>query len=267
VFYSLQTFLPKPESQNLLGVKIQNVPLNDPLFITRSVANTKSAAILGYGIHRWKLLASSTNETKNFFDLWFSSLIRWLATRERDKFVRVEPSKEFYAQGEPIEFSAQVYNQSYQPVENADVHLSVYSKQNTQRYETVLSSLGSGRYEGSIENLPEGEFTYRATALNDRDTLGTSIGRISIGEQSVEFAETKMNKPLLKQMANASGGEYSDANSFSALLQKIIQRTEMKPHELKQTSEFELWNLPSLLIIIVLLFGIEWLIRKQSGML
>lgn len=267
VFYSLQTYLSKPESQNLVGVKIQNVPLNDPLLITRNIANTKSAAILGYGIHRWKLLASSTNETKNFFDTWFSSLVRWLATREEDKFIHVDPSKEFYSQGEQIEFSAQVYNQSYQPIDNADVHLSIDSKQNNQRYETIFSSLGSGRYEGSIENLPEGEFNYTAVALNNGDTLGTSGGRISVGEQSIEFAETKMNKPLMKQMANSSGGEYRDANSFGSLLQNILQRSGMKPQELKQSKEFELSNLPSFLTIIIILFGIEWLIRKQSGML
>ncbi|MDP1675604.1 MAG: VWA domain-containing protein [Bacteroidota bacterium] len=267
VYYSMQTFSVKPEALNLLGVKIQNVPLNDPLFITRNIAGTKSAAILGYGIHRWKLLAGSTNETKLFFDVWFTSLIRWLATREQDKFMRVEPSKEFYSQGEQVEFSAQVYNQSYQPIDNADVRLSLHSKQNSLLYETILSSLGSGRYEGSIESLSEGEFTYTAVAMNDRDTLGTSQGRISVGDQSIEFAETRMNKSLLTQLARSSEGEYSDANEFNSLLQNILQRNTMKPQTIEQTNEFELWNLPAFLTIIVLLFGIEWLVRKQSGML
>jgi len=130
------------------------------------------------------------------------------------------------------------------------VQLSIRSKQNNQRYETILSSLGSGRYEGSIESLPEGEFTYTAVAMSDRDTLGTSNGRISVGDQSIEFAETRMNKPLLTQLANASGGEYSDADKFSSLLNTILIRNEMKPQELKQSREFELWNLPSFLTII-----------------
>lgn len=68
-------------------------------------------------------------------------------------------------------------------------------------------------------------------------------------------------------MAISSGGEYSDANSFGSLLQTILQRSGMKPQELKQSREFELWNLPSFLTIIVILFGIEWLMRKQNGML
>jgi hypothetical protein len=267
VFYSLQTFSAKPEAQNLLSIKIQNVPLTNPLFLVRNIGNNKSAALLGYGIHRWKVLAGSTGETKDFFNQWFSSLIRWLATREQDKFLRVEPSKEFYSQGEQIDFSGQVYSESYQPLDNAEVTVSVRSQKGNEHFETTLSSIGAGLYEGNIENLSEGDFTYTATALSNKDTIGTTRGRISVGEQSVEFAETKMNKPLLKQLASVSGGEYADASAFGVLVKKILVRKEMQLLERPLTSEFELWNLPSFLTVIVLLFGAEWIVRKQSGML
>jgi hypothetical protein len=41
----------------------------------------------------------------------------------------------------------------------------------------------------------------------------------------------------------------------------------MKSEEQSTTSEFELWNLPALLSVVVALFGVEWFIRKRSGML
>lgn len=267
IFYSFSTFSSKPESQSLLGIKIQNVTLNNPLFLIRSVGNTKSAAILGYGIHRWKILAGSADETKDFFDVWFSNLIRWLSTREQDKRLKVEPSKEFYAQGEEIEFSGQVYNESYQPIDNADLRIALRSLKNSQRFETTLSSVGSGLYEGKIDGLAEGEYSYSAAALNNGDTLGSVVGRISVGEQSIEFAETKTNVALLQQIANSSGGEYADAETFNTLLEKISLRSDMQARSIVQTSEFELWNLPTFLTLIVLLFGIEWFIRKRSGML
>ena len=76
-----------------------------------------------------------------------------------------------------------------------------------------------------------------------------------------------MNKPLLKQLASVSGGEYADASAFGVLVKKILVRKEMQLLERPLTSEFELWNLPSFLTVIVLLFGAEWIVRKQSGML
>jgi hypothetical protein len=76
-----------------------------------------------------------------------------------------------------------------------------------------------------------------------------------------------MNKALLQQIAAASGGEYADGGEFDRLIHDLAARPFMKPEEQFTTSEFEVWNLPLLLSVIVALFGIEWFIRKQSGML
>ncbi|MFA6455875.1 MAG: hypothetical protein WCW40_03555, partial [Bacteroidota bacterium] len=267
LFYSLQTFAAKPEAQNLLGVKIQNVALTNPLLLVRTIGQAKSAAMLGYGIYRWKLLAGSAEETKEFFDSWLTALVRWLSTREQDNYLRIEPSKEFYSQGERVDMMGQVYNESYQPVDGAEVQITLRSLRNNERFETTLSSLGSGLYDGSFEGLPEGDFAYTAVARQGSDTIGTTNGRISVGEQSIEFAETKMNKPLMKQLATASAGAYADASGWDGLVDGILKREEMKPHEQIRTSEFNLWNLPSYLAIVILLLGIEWLIRKLNGML
>ncbi|MBP6671659.1 MAG: hypothetical protein KA247_00845, partial [Bacteroidetes bacterium] len=272
VYYSLPTFTAKPEAQTLLSVKIQNVPLTNPLFVVRSIGGSKSAAILSYGLNRWKVLAGTADETKDHFNRWFSSLVRWLATREQEKRLRVEPTKDFYAQGEQIELTGQVYNESYQPLENAEVLVSVrphYSSSNAngESIETILSSSGAGLYEGNIAGLGEGEYSYTASAVANGDTVGKVSGRISVGEQSVEFAETKMNKPLMKQIAASSGGNYADAVSFSSLTDEILARKEMSLQEQTHTSEYQLWNLPWFLAVIIVLFGIEWFVRKQSGML
>jgi hypothetical protein len=272
VYYSLPTFTAKPEAQTLLSVKIQNVPLTNPLFVVRNIGGTKSAAILSYGVHRWKVLAGTDDETKEHFGQWFSTLVRWLATREQDKRLRVEPAKEFYSRGERISFAGQVYNESYQPLDNAEVLVTIRphhatSSTNSVTVETILSSSGAGLYEGNIAGLGEGEYSYTASAVANGDTVGRVSGRISVGEQSIEFAETKMNKPLLKQIAASSGGNYADAVSFSALTDEILARKEMSLQEQTHTSEYQLWNLPWFLAVIILLFGIEWFVRKQSGML
>jgi len=267
LYASFQSFAAKPEAQTLLSVKIQGVVLQNPLLSIRSVANTKSMALLGYGIHRWKLLASSSDETRGVFDDWFSSLIRWLSTREEGKQLRVAPVKDFYSQGEPVEFSAEVYNENFQPIDNADVCLELYDSQRRRMDDVSFHSIGSGRYEVTSDGLAEGEYSYRAAATLNADTVGVTTGRLFVGEQSIEFAETKMNKTLLQQIANSSGGLYSDASGFDSLVEKILSRPEMKKQEQIHTSEFELWNLPAYLGLIIVLFAVEWFIRKQSGML
>lgn len=267
IYASFQTFAAKPEAQTLLAVKIQGVTLQNPLLVLRNVAQTKSLAMTGYGIFRWKLLAASGEETKGVFDVWFASVIRWLATRDNDAPFTVRPAKEFYAQGEPVGFTAQLYNENFQPTDNADVQLAIRTLTGEQASAVSLKSIGSGRYEGTSPGLSEGEYAYTAAALVGGDTAGISKGRLSVGEQAIEFAETKMNKVLLEQIAEKSGGAYFDAARFHDLVETILSRGDMKPHEKVTSNEYELWNLPSVLSVIVLLFATEWFLRKRWGML
>ncbi len=267
IFSSLSTFKAKPEALVLSTMKIQNVAIDNPLLIARSVMHTKSFAVLGYGLARWKLLASANSETENFFDAWISNAVRWLVTRDDNKQLRVEPSKDFFSQGESVDFVGEVYNANYEPVENADVKLDVALISSQQRYETILNPREQGRYEGAVGALPECDYTFTATATSGASELGKTSGRFSVGEQSLEFADTKMNKTLLEQLSAASGGTYVDGRDVAGLIQKITALPSMKAEERTTTSEFELWNLPGILSVIVALFGVEWFVRKRSGMM
>ena len=260
-------FRTKPEALTLATWRIQNVRLATPLMALRSVGQMKSFAVLGYAISRWKLLAGASPETESFFDTWISAIIRWLVTRENGSTLRVEPSKEFFSRGEKAEFTIEAYNQSYQPLENADVRMEIEHKNFGQKFQATIQPVGSGRFGGSVDMLPEGDFTYRATAALNGVETGSATGRFSVGEQSIEFSDTKMNKPLLQQMAAASGGSYSDARSCEAALSDLSSRPFMKAQERSSTHEYELCNMPLLLSLVVLLFGTEWIVRKRSGML
>jgi hypothetical protein len=267
IYSSLGTFMAKPEALVIATTKIQGVVIDNPLLVSRNVMHTKSLAVLGYGVWRWKLLAGASNETEDFFDPWLSNVVRWLVTRDDNKELKVEPSKEIFSQGESVDFLGQAYNANYQPIDDADIHVEVAALSSRQRFETILRPVENGRYEGQIEALPEGDYSFTATAKADGEDLGKSEGRFSVGEQSIEFTDTKMNKALLQQIAAASGGEYADGGEFDRLIHDLAARPFMKPEEQFTTSEFEVWNLPLLLSVIVALFGIEWFIRKQSGML
>jgi hypothetical protein len=251
----------------LSTAKVNNVVIDNPLLVARNVAQKKSFAVAGYGIWRWRLLAGASTETEKFFDSWISNVVRWLVTREEDKQLRVDPSKEIFSQGEAVDFLGQAYDANYQPMDNADIRVEITSSSSKQRYETILQPLDKGRYEGTIETLPEGDYSFSASSTIGGVETGKTKGRFSVGEQSVEFADTRMNKSLLQQISALSGGEYADPMQFDRLTNDIASRESMKLEEQTTTSEFELWNLPALLSVVVALFGVEWFIRKRSGML
>lgn len=263
LFKTETSFKARAGAQVLGTLSLNNISFNEPLLLQRRLNRGKVLAWTAYGLWRWQL--SHDVLGGRVPEMLFSNSIRWLTTRDDDKRVRIRPAKEFFDSGEEIEFMAQVYNESYEPVDNAVVNVSV--RREGEERELVLTGLGSGRYAGTLDLGREGDYEYAGTALLDGKELGKDNGRFSVGELNIEFQDTRMNNALLRQIAASTGGRYvtiSDASGLPAAIQK---------HELyaatEQTvvSDIQLWNLIWLLSAAVLLFAIEWYLRKQSGLI
>ncbi|MFH0991314.1 MAG: hypothetical protein V1799_15005 [bacterium] len=258
-------FKAKAESEVLGYSKIQSVVLKEPLFVSRNVNRTKSLALLGYGVWRWKSFADPASGFDGLFDQWFSNCVRWLTTREDDRKVRVQPAKEFFSTLEKIDFFAQVYDANYQPITDADVALEI-TKDN-QLHRMTLTSLDGGRYEGSMESLSEGDYHFKATVMTGGQLLADEKGSFSVGGVNAEYLDIRMNKLLLQQLALQTGGTYYDAGDIQNLPKDISAVKEFKQRETIHTQEYELWNRSWMLGLMVLLFAGEWFLRKRIGML
>jgi hypothetical protein len=255
----------KPEAIVLASVRIQSTTLNDPLIIVQNLQQKKSEAILAYGIWRWQLLSDAGTLQAQLLERMLVHSVRWLTTREDDRRVRVQPSKDAFTSQEPVEFTAQVYDENYQPVDDAQIE--VQAAQGKESSTLALNSVGSGQYHAAFDQLPEGDYRFTARVQSGGKEFGTSRGVFSIGGTNAEFLETRMNQPLLQQMAARTGGKYYVPTTISTLPQDVAALPNFKSRELTRTTEIELWNSRWILALVILLFSLEWFLRKQSGML
>ncbi len=161
------------------------------------------------------MLAQDNPKTERFLPAFLVNIVRWLTTSEDEKKVRIAPVKETFTTAEPVAFEGQVYDDQLRPVDHADVTVELH--RGSEQFQLPLNSAGSGRYEGSLDGLGEGEYSYTAKAIATGAVLGEDRGRFSVGQVNVEFLETKMNKSLLEQMAYRTGGKYYDINNASSL--------------------------------------------------
>ena len=264
--YKTQTaFRAKPEGAVLATTRIQDVVLNEPLLASRSIGGQKSFAVTGYGIWHWQLLAQDNPKTERFLPAFLVNVVRWLTTSEDEKKVRIAPVKETFTTAEPVAFEGQVYDDQLRPVDHADVTVELH--RGSEQFQLPLNSAGSGRYEGSLDGLGEGEYSYTAKAIATGAVLGEDQGRFSVGQVNVEFLETKMNKSLLEQMAYRTGGKYYDINNTSSLAGDMASGVAFTSKKNTEASEIEMWNWRYLAACIILLLAAEWFLRKRSGML
>lgn len=264
--YATQTVYRARDGAVVLGFpRVHNVLLTQPFMATRSLAGTKTLAVLGYGLWRWRLMAQGNPETEGMFSSFLGAAVTWLASRDAGKGVRVRTTKDEFSSGERIEFAAQVYNASAQPVDNAQLRVTVRSGDQTA--ETELRPIGSGRYQGGIDGLSQGEYNFSAHAASEGAALGDDAGSFTVGGLNLEFLDTRMNEGLLRQLATRTGGRFFAAREAARLRGALDSLSTLGVHEELRTVAFEPARRPEVLGLLILLFAAEWIIRKRSGML
>ncbi len=265
----------KPGAEILATLKLNNVPLNEPLIVQQSMNNTKSLAILGYGLYRWKLLGFASDVAKgrasaDIFGTFFENGLRWLSTNDQGKFVRIKTTRKRYGSGEKVEFTAQVYDKSYNPLDAADVRVTLQSPSLKAQREVVLSVLGGGRYAATVEGLGQGEYSFTGVASVNGQKYGEDAGRFSVGEMTIEYQNIRMNAAFLRRLAETTGGKFFTAEEVAknpeALKNAITQHRGFQARPITLKNDIALWNLAWLLAAALCCFALEWFIRKRSGM-
>lgn len=260
----------KPEAEILASVKVNGSELAEPLISMRDFQQSKTLAILGYGLYRWKLLGFAIEQAKgrttpDVYSLFFGNALRWLQADESRKQVRIKTTKKFYAATETVEFTAQIYDRTLTPADNAEVKVSVSSGGQKKR-EITLQSLGNGRYTGQLDGLPEGDYSFAGTAAVNNQLYGSDNGRFSVGGDGVEFQNLRMNVELLRALADRTGGKFYTPETATQFLKDLKNNPAFAPQTITRRSELPLWNAPWLLGAALFCFAAEWFLRKRSGM-
>ena len=265
IFRLQGTYRSKIESEVLVTFRLQSMPLSEPCVVARNVNKKKSLAVLGYGLWRWNMLSDAGNGAEPLLDHFIGNAVRWLTTQEDSRKIRVQPSKHIYTSQDVVEFSAQVYDDNYRPLDDAQVEVKVQNENETNSI--VLNAIGSGQYQGAFESLRKGDYTFDATVLENGAAIGSDHGTFSIGGLNAEFLETQMNKSLLQQLSAQTGGRYYDSDNIRSLAQDIPMLANFKPRDVHMSARFEIWNSRWMLALIILIFALEWFLRKRMGML
>ena len=265
-FFRTQTVArAKPESEILAFSRIQSTTLNEPMLMERTVNQSKSVAFVGYGIWRWTMLSDPGSAGAGVLRQFVYNVVRWLTSREEGRRFRIKPGRETFSSQEPVTFLAQVYDESYEPTDDAQITVVVHHE--GQSSELMLSPLGNGQYDGSLGELDAGEYTYEANFVVNGSSLGHEQGSFFVGGVNAEFIETRMNREGLLRLADRTGGRYYDPADIRSIAHDIAALKAFKPRAVTRSTELEIWNSRWLLGIVVVLFSLEWFIRKRSGML
>ena len=191
------------------------------------------------------------------YDLTLSRLLG------ENKRIHLETDQPDYRAGEWVHISATILNESFEPVTIPAYTVTVDCI--TPRREGIAVKLQAvpdipGLYEGVFSPGEAGQYVLRAAA-SDQEEANTVA--VHVQALPLEQLEPAMQEQLLRRMAALSGGRYMSIERLPSLKEHIatFQKQAIVPRER------ELWDLPAVFVILLILAGIEWFIRRTYDLI
>ena len=202
--------------------------------------------------------------------LFWAQLLRWITSSEAGSDngrVQLRTDKVKYQQHESIQVAATLSDEVGEPVPDAQLSAVFIAGDDEESvFALTADETQPGRYIGNVEGLPAGAYrvTLRGDDVEDSSQGGDGVKTfINIAAPfSQESVNTTCNRPLMKQIAEVSGGQVIPP---TALAEWLTLQTGV-PETISQVERQPLWNRWSSLWIAFGCFATEWFVRRMKGL-
>ena len=253
---------PLAAGEALLRQRVGRVDTDYPLLALGEVAGAKTGVFVGEGLWRWRLAEFQAHGSHEAFDGLIAATVQYLALRDDKRPFRVTPSQRVYTTNDDVRLQGELYNASFQLVNEPDVAVRVTEAGGAQ-YDYLMDRAG-GAYQLRVGRLPAGDYRYRANTSYG-GVAHVAEGAFSIQRIDLETAVTTADWDLLRRVSAARGGRTVRADALDALADELIAATTAKPVLYQRVRTRPLIDWPWLLAIVLALLSVEWFFRRRLG--
>jgi hypothetical protein len=213
---------------------------------------------------------------------FWGQLLRWAIASDLaagTQLVSIRTDRPDYRFGDSIQVAVRLTNEAGQPVAGARINAVAMDSDasRTEESRTVIplqpDDSVPGRYVGSFARLPTGiyrvepfgEDVDRLLAIARREDQGGDAAMASFTVRSPpnrERVDTRSDRALAQQIADASGGQVLPPTAVS----EILALTDLAPIVTERTEVQPLWVQWKFLWIVFGCLFTEWAIRKHFGL-
>lgn len=247
--------------QTLLSQQLGVVKTKEPLVVVGENNNQKLAYVLGEGFWKWRLIDFSKNKNHNQFNELVTKIVQYLSVKENKSLFRVT-TKNAYLDNEAISIEAELYNESYELINDAEVSLTLIDE-NDKKYSFNFSPTNN-RYKLNAGVFPAGTYKYEAKA-NYKGKSYTARGEIIVNKIVAELLNTTADHQLLNLLATKTGGKMYFVNQMQKLSDELNNRDDLVAVGYEESKLSDAINLKWIFILILVLLATEWFLRKYNG--
>ena len=209
------------------------------------------------------------NNNEDAFNALTSALLQYLTVTADNRPFRVELAKEseqggsrVYGENEAVILNAFLFNPSHQLINAPDVSIEI--KNDSGRTFPFQFGRTNDSYTLKAGFFPAGNYSYAAKTSYDQKTL-TASGNFLVAPTQLELTNTKADHQLLYSLSAKTGGKLFYPGQMDSIAKAIEEKKEIKSVLYSSSHTDPLINLRWLLAPLILLFAIEWGLRKYFG--
>ena len=249
-------YRPSANTQSLLTARIGAVQSGIPLVAFTQKGPVRYGFICGEGLWQWRMADYAASQNHEAFNTLVTKAVVYASMNTGKERFHVE-AKSLYRAGEEVTLEASLYDDNYELVNTPEVELSLDGQK-------FLFNRTASAYSLNLGALAPGRYSYTATTTFNRQRL-TASGSFSVEELQLEDLSLVADHALLNTLAQQTGGRFLPKDSLPLLPQLLRERDDIRTVIYSHTRYSSLLNLPWLFILILLLLGTEWIVRKYNG--
>ena len=205
----------------------------------------------------WQMDATISVEDQTHENFW-RQLLRWLVDGVPD-VVETRPLTDRVEAGQPVTLTADVVDPRWVELNDANVVAKVKSPSG---HESAIplqwTGERNGQYRATLTTSETGWYEAKVEATRDGKSVGTGVTHVRTAPDDAEYFDAAMHAPLLRRIAQETGGRFYQADSIASLAEDL----KYSGRGVTAVEERELWHMPILLLSLVTVLCAEWGLRR-----
>ena len=248
---------PKPGAVVLMNVGEEG-KRTSPLLAIENYGHGRTAVLATSGTWRWQMLQDHTDMTHETF---WQQLLRWLVTETPGQVAASTPHQMLNDDGQ-VHLRAVVRDKTYQTVAGATVTATINRPDGrVDTLEMKPDPLEPGAYAGDYTADKSGAYVAEIAANDGKLEVGRDTLNFRREDGVAENFNAAQNKDLLQRLSADTGGNYYTPGTAKRLGDEAaISEAGISGHD-----SLDIWDMPILFLLLILLRGGEWLLRRKWG--
>jgi len=247
---------PKPGATVLAQMHVAGRTM--PLLVTENYGRGRTAVLATGGTWRWQMSLPLGDRSH---DLFWQQLLRWLVADSHGPVTASIPARTLYDDSH-TRLDAEVRDPQYQLASDMTVSAHVIGPGGVSaQLELNPVPNAPGQYEADVSAPAPGVYVAELSAHRAGQEVGRDMATFQRVDGVAESFHTEQNRALLEALAGSTGGRYLRPRELAGLPAQIpYSRAGISVQQIR-----DLWNMPVVFLLILLLRCGEWLVRRTWG--